>query len=136
MLLGALLRRSAVPGAIKNIAEATDAELEIMVSQFGSIENSKAIVAYNINTHESEPEIMGPTHPTTQCHLEFLYPEYHQFLSSEHIQPGFMPTDVANSRHYLVVGGGPVGLVMAIEALLRGHRVTVVDSRTADKRDR
>lgn len=64
------------------------------------------------------------------------YPVYHQLLGNDHVKPGFVPADVGKSKHYLVVGGGPIGLVMAIEALLRGHRVTVVDSRKADRRDR
>jgi hypothetical protein len=64
------------------------------------------------------------------------YPVYHKFLGAEHVRPSFLPADISTSKHYLIVGGGPIGLVMAIKALLRGHRVTVVDSRKADRRDR
>ena len=68
--------------------------------------------------------------------LLFSYPVYHNFLSAEHVKPSFLPTEISKSKHYLIVGGGPIGLVMGIKALLRGHRVTIVDSRKADRRDR
>lgn len=136
LLLGALLRKRAAPGVLKNIRDGTDEELAVLASQFGTPSGADAVSHFNISTHATVPDILGPTHSSTQCHLEFIYPCYHNFLSSKNVKPGFMPADVSKSKHYLIVGGGPVGLTMAIEALLRGHRVTVVDSRKADRRDR
>ena len=45
----------------------------------------------------------------------FCVRSYNDFISAEHIKPSFIPTTMATSKHYLIVGGGPVGLTMAIE---------------------
>jgi hypothetical protein len=72
VLLGTLLHRIATKGALKSFSDATDEELEKMVSQFGTRSGADAAAQFYLGTH-SVSDVMGPTHASSQCHLEFLY---------------------------------------------------------------
>jgi hypothetical protein len=109
---------------IKSIDSCTVNELHEFSNSFPSMSKQA----------ESHLNFLNPEY--NEKHLQFLNKSYHEFLNINNFKQSFVPHELSKAKHFFIMRAGPVGLVFAINVLLRGHRAILIDDRKFDERER